>query len=67
MFKYVLLTNLLLILLSLAFGAFFLAKDKTKDSKRVVASLSFRIGLSITLIVLVVIGFANGWIAPHRI
>jgi hypothetical protein len=67
MFKYVLITNLLLILASLGFGAFFLAKDKDRNSKRVVASLSFRIGLSITLIILVIIGFANGWIAPHQL
>ncbi len=66
MFKYVLMANLLLILLSLAFGAFFLAKDE-KNSKKLVASLSIRVGLSITLIVLVVIGFANGWITPHQI
>lgn len=66
MYKYVLMTNLLLILVSLGFGAFFLAKDE-KNSKKLVASLSFRIGLSITLIILVVIGFANGWIAPHQL
>ena len=66
MFKYVLLTNLLLILVSLGFGAFFLAKDE-KNSKKLVASLSFRVGLSITLIILVIVGFANGWIAPHQI
>jgi len=66
MFKYVLITNILLILLSLVFGAFFLAKDE-KSSKKLVASLSVRVGLSITLIALVVIGFANGWITPHRL
>jgi len=66
MFKYVLIANILLILLSLVFGAFFLAKGE-KNSKKLVASLSFRIGLSITLIVLVVIGFANGWITPHQL
>jgi len=66
MFKYVLITNILLILLSLVFGAFFLAKNE-KNSKKLVASLSVRVGLSITLIVLVVIGFANGWITPHRL
>jgi O-antigen/teichoic acid export membrane protein len=66
MFKYVLMTNIFLILVSLGFGAFFLAKDE-KNSKKLVASLSFRVGLSIMLVVLVVIGFANGWIAPHQI
>ena len=64
MYKYLLVANLLLILLSLAFGAFFLAKDK-KNSKKLVASLSFRVGLSFTLVILLVIGFANNWIAPH--
>ncbi len=66
MFKYVLMANLLLILLSLGFGALFLAKDE-KNSKKLVVSLSLRVGLSITLIALVVIGFANGWIAPHQL
>ncbi len=66
MFKYLLITNLVLILLSLAFGAFFLAKDE-KNSKKLVASLSFRVGLSITLVILLVVGFANGWIAPHQL
>lgn len=66
MFKYLLIANIILILASLAFGAFFLAKDET-NSKKVVASLSFRIGLSISLIVLLVIGFAFGWISPNNI
>ena len=66
MFKYVILTNIFLILLSLGFGAFFLAKDE-KNSKKLLASLSLRVGLSITLIVLLIIGFANGWIAPHQL
>jgi len=66
MFKYVLMANILLILLSLIFGAFFLAKDE-KNSKKLVASLSFRVGLSITLVLLLVIGFANGWIRPHQL
>ena len=66
MFKYVLIVNLLLILLSLAVGAFFLAKDE-KNSNKLVASLSFRVGLSISLVVLLVVGVANGWIAPHQL
>ncbi|MCK5666731.1 MAG: DUF2909 domain-containing protein [Thiotrichaceae bacterium] len=66
MFKYVLMANILLILISLAFGAFFLAKGE-KNSKKLLTSLSLRVGLSITLIILVIIGFANGWIAPHQL
>ncbi len=66
MFKYVLIANILLILVSLVFGAFFLAKDQ-KNSKKLVASLSVRVGLSVTLIALIVVGFANGWITPHSL
>lgn len=66
MFKYVLMVNLLLILASLGFGAFFLAKDE-KNSKKLVASLSFRVALSFSLVILLIIGFANGWIAPHQL
>lgn len=66
MFKYLLVINLLLILLSLGFGAFFLAKDE-KNSKKLVTSLSVRVGLSITLVILLVIGYSNGWIRPHQL
>jgi hypothetical protein len=66
MYKYLLITNLVLILLSLASGAFFLARDE-KNSTNVVTSLSVRVGLSFTLIILLIIGLANGWIAPHQL
>jgi len=66
MFKILILINLALILLSLASGVFFLARDEGK-SNRVVTSLTFRVVLSFTLIVLLVTGFFTGAIAPHSI
>ena len=65
-FKILIIINLALILLSLASGVFFLAKDDGK-SNRVVTSLTVRVALSITLIVLLVAGFFTGNIVPHDI
>ena len=65
-FKILIIINLALILLSLASGVFFLAKDDGK-SNRVLTSLTVRVALSITLIVLLVIGFFTGNIVPHDI
>jgi len=66
MFKILILINLALILLSLASGVFFLARDDGK-SNRVVTSLTFRVALSFSLIILLVIGFFTGLIQPHSI
>jgi len=66
MFKILILINLALILLSLASGVFFLARDDGK-SNRVVTSLTFRVALSFSLIALLLIGFFTGAIAPHSI
>lgn len=65
-FKILILINLGLILLSLASGVFFLAKDDGK-SNRVVTSLTIRVALSFTLIILVVTGFFTGAIVPNNI
>lgn len=66
MIKTLILINLGLILLSLASGVFFLAKDDGKTT-RVVRSLTFRIVLSFALIVLLIVGFFTGAIQPHAI
>ena len=66
MFKTLVIINLGLILLSLASGVFFLAKDDGKGN-RVVTSLTFRVALSFSLIALLVAGFFTGNIAPHSI
>jgi len=66
MLKILILINFALILLSLASGVFFLAKDDGKTT-RVVRSLTFRILLSFTLVGLLVFGFLTGAIRPHSI
>ena len=66
LFKILILINLALILLSLASGVFFLAKDDGKTN-RVVTSLTVRVVLSFTLIALLIAGFFTGAIVPHDI
>lgn len=61
MIKIVILIVLLLALISLGSGFFFLLKDGTK-STRLLTSLKYRIGLTILLIILVTYGFWTGQI-----
>ena len=64
--KTLILINLVLILLSLASGVFFLAKDNGK-SNRVVSSLTIRVLLSFSLIILISVGYLTGAITPHAV
>jgi Protein of unknown function (DUF2909) len=66
LFKSIVVMLLLAILASLASGLVFLIRDKG-ESERTVRSLTIRIGLSIALFVLLIIGFATGLIQPHGI
>jgi hypothetical protein len=52
-----------LILGSLASALFFLMRDKGR-SNRTVHALALRVGLSITLFVLVLVSYKMGWIKP---
>ncbi len=65
-FKTLIIINIALILASLGAGVFFLRKDGNKET-RLVKSLTVRVGLSIALIALIIIGFATGQITPHGI
>ena len=66
MFKTLIFINLGLILVSLASGVLFLAKDNGK-SNRVVTSLTFRVLLSFSLVLLLVVGYLTGNLVPHSI
>lgn len=57
---------LILIIISLFSGLFFLIRDDGSQ-KRTLRALSIRIGLSLALILFLVIGFLSGWIKPHGI
>ncbi len=68
--KYPMLIKVIIVLIMLAIvyslfsGLYFLVKDQGK-SKRTVNSLSWRIGLSIGLFLLLIIAMATGLIEPH--
>ncbi len=53
------------IVIALFSGLFFLAKDKDHpESPRLLTALKVRVALSILLVVLLVVSFQMGWIAP---
>ena len=64
LFKVLAVVLLLTILGSLATGLVFLLRDKGQ-SDRAVKALTFRVGLSVMLFVLFLIGAATGLITPH--
>lgn len=53
----------ILILSSLGIALFFLMRDKGK-SNRTVNALAMRVGLSITLFLILLASYRMGWIAP---
>ncbi len=57
---------LVAIFISLAGGLFFLAKDKGK-SKRTIYSLTARVTLSVSLFLLLLIGYMTGLLRPHGV
>jgi len=62
--KSLVLLILLAIVISLGFGLFFLGKDR-QGSRRMLNALKFRVALSALLILLLVLSFVLGWIAPR--
>ncbi len=62
--KTIILIMLLLVLLSLGAGMFTLIKDQNKTD-RTVKFLTFRIVISVSLFVLLIVSFFMGWIQPH--
>lgn len=66
MFKIVVIALLLMILASLGSGLFFLINDRGKN-RRTVKALTFRIGLSVALFLLLMLAYAAGLIKPHGV
>ena len=64
LFKILVLLLLAAVVSSLFSGLFFLLRDRS-NSTRTVRSLTWRIGISLALFVLLLIGAALGWIEPH--
>jgi hypothetical protein len=61
--KILLVVLLVLVLISLFSGLFFMYKDKG-NSRRVVNALTIRIGLSVLIIVIVIVGYFFGLLPP---
>jgi hypothetical protein len=57
----------LLIIGSLGSALFFMMRDKGKGGNRTVNALAMRVGLSITLFLLLLGAYKMGWIAPTGI
>ena len=55
---------LIAILTSLGSALFYLVKDQ-RTSKRTVKALTFRIGLSLALFIMLLVAYATGIIQPH--
>ena len=66
LFKAIIVILLLMILVSLGQALYHMVrKDRNPDG--VVNSLTYRIGLSVLLFALIVVGSYMGWITPHAL
>lgn len=66
--KLIILLFLIVILYSLGSALFYLVRETSeKDAFKVVKALTWRIGLSLTLFILLFVAYALGWIKPHGI
>ncbi len=66
LFKIAILVLFVLIILSLAFGAFFLRNDDEKQNRLAIA-LTVRVVLSLLLFILLFIGYFTGQLVPHNL
>ncbi|MBT8130415.1 MAG: twin transmembrane helix small protein [Gammaproteobacteria bacterium] len=64
MFKTIIVVLLLIVIFSLGQALFFLIRDE-KGSDRMLKALTWRIGLSVFIFILLIIGQAVGLIQPH--
>ena len=64
LFKIIIISLLLIILISLGTALFSMVKNQP-DSNRTVKALTVRVALSIALLILIMIGYSMGLITPH--
>ena len=64
LFKVILLALLFFVVVSLFTAFYYLVKDPS-TSQRVVKSLFVRIGLSLFIMLLLLVGTQLGWVTPH--
>lgn len=66
LYKLLIFALLIAIFISLTGGLFFLAKDQGR-TKRTMYSLTVRVALSVSLFILLIIGFLTGLLQPHGV
>jgi hypothetical protein len=66
-FKIAVVAVLLAIVFSLGSALFHLSRNRDDSSGKMVRALTWRIGLSVALFILLMIGWATGLISPHEI
>lgn len=64
--KFVILALLAGIIAALIFGGIYLIKDPS-TSRRTARALTWRVGLQLALIALLILAFFMGWIRPHGV
>jgi len=65
--RIVLICLIVFVLLSLFQALFSMMRASPEHKIKMVRALSVRIGLSLALFLLLLLGWANGWWMPHRI
>jgi hypothetical protein len=65
-FKYLIVLLLVLIIASLGKALYHLSSSKPEDSGKMVKALTWRIGLSVGLFVLLIVAYFLGWISPQH-
>ena len=55
------------IFFSLGSALYYMVRGNKGDSTRIVKALTWRIGLSIVLFLLLMIAYMMGWITPHQV
>jgi len=66
-FKYLVILILGLIVFSLGKALFHLSSSEPGNSVKMVRALSWRIGLSVLLFLLLLLGYLQGWIEPQHV
>lgn len=66
LFKAIIIVVMLIILFALGSSLFHLVRDEGKTT-RTVKALTWRIGLSLALFLLLFLAFSMGWIKPHSV
>jgi len=64
-FKYLIILMLVLIIGSLGKALYHLSRESPADSGKMVKALTWRIGLSVGLFVLLMLAYYQGWISPR--